>query len=139
MKTLKLNPLLSLLFLLGAFGENREAEKTETEAVTEQEFQDPEDAMTSWNKAWNSGDPKQIEGLAASDAVLVLNGREVPVDSIPGFYQDAGSVIKDLELRSLKEGSTDQVAYDTGGVYSYLYHRYHPIPGILYLYMETQR
>lgn len=113
---------MSLLFLLGACGENREAENTEaeTETVTEQEFQDPEEARKAWSDAWNTRNTQQIQALAASDAVLVLNGREVPPDSLPGFYEGAGSVMDDLDLRSLKKGSTDHIAYDTG-VYDHTY------------------
>ncbi|QED38630.1 nuclear transport factor 2 family protein [Antarcticibacterium arcticum] len=114
MKTFNLIPLMAFVFLMGACGEKREPEAPEAVAESPQEFQDPNDAMSSWHNAWNSRDPKQIQGLAASDAVLVLNGREVPADSLAGFYQEAGSVMKDLELRSLKKGSTDHLAYDTG-------------------------
>lgn len=113
MKTLKLTPLF-LVFLLGACGEKREADDSDTMETTQQVFQDPEEAMTKWNNAWNSQDPQQIQILTASDAVLVLNGNEVSADSIPGFYQAAGSTMKDLQLRSLKKGISDYMAYDTG-------------------------
>jgi len=114
MKTLKLIPLMFLVFLLGVCGEKREVDDSEQMETTQQEFQDPEEAMTNWNKAWNTQDPQQIQALTALDAVLVLNGNEVTADSIPGFYQAAGSTIKDLQLRSLKKGVTDYMAYDTG-------------------------
>ena len=114
MKTLKLIPLMLLGFLLGACGEKREVDDSDKMETTQQEFQDPEEAMTNWNNAWNTQDPQQIQALTASDAVLVLNGNEVPADSIPGFYQAAGSTMKDLQLRSLKKGITDHMAYDTG-------------------------
>ncbi len=121
MKALNLFSFFSLLLLLASCGEKegREVEMDDTLA-TEQEFQDPDEAMSNWHNAWNSQDPQQIQALAASDAVLVLNGREVPTDSIPGFFQDAGSAVKDLQLRSLKKGSTDNLAYDTG-VYNHIY------------------
>lgn len=109
-----------LVFFLGSCGENREAEEMETEVEMEQEVQDPEEAMTNWKDAWNSQDPQQIEEQAASDAVLVLNGAEVPTDSLPGFYEGAGTSMEDLELRSLKKGSTDHMAYDTG-IYTHTY------------------
>ncbi len=120
MKTLKLIPLMSLIFLLISCEEKREEERVKMEAETQQDFQDPDEAMTNWHNAWNSQDPQQIESLAASDAVLVLDGREVPADSISGFYQEGGSAMKDLQLRSLKKGSTDHFAYDTG-VYNHTY------------------
>lgn len=114
MKTLKLIPLMFLVFILGACGEKREVDDSEKMETTQQEFQDPEEAMTNWSKAWNTQDPQQIQALTASDAVLVLNGNEVKADSIPGFYKAAGSTMKDLQLRSLKKGVTDYMAYDTG-------------------------
>mgnify|MGYP003112758336 CR=1 FL=1 len=120
MKTLKLIPLMALVFLMSACGEKREPEPPEAVAESPQEFQNPDDAMTSWHNAWNSRDPNQIQGLTAQDAVLVLNGQEVPADSLSGFYKDAGSNMKDLEMRSLKRGSTDHLAYDTG-VYTHSY------------------
>lgn len=97
-----------LIFFLGSCRENRETEEME------QEFPDTEEAMTNWEDAWNAKDPQRIEEQAASDAVLVLNCAEVPADSLPGFYEGAGSSMENLQLRSLKKGSTDHMAYDTG-------------------------
>ncbi|UJH90381.1 hypothetical protein LZ575_16285 [Antarcticibacterium sp. 1MA-6-2] len=100
----------SLLFI--ACGENKPKDPEVIE-VKEQEFQDPEEAMVEWGEAWNSNDPRQIVARTAEDAVLVLNGTEVPKDSIRTFLENAGSDMADLKMNSLNKNSSDRMAYDT--------------------------
>ena len=119
MKMLNLFALFSLLLLLSCGEkESRDAEMEDMTAVP-QEFQDPDEAIENWAAAWNSNEPERIQSLTAPDVVVVIDGYEMPKDSIDSFIE-SGSVMKDLVMRSLKKGSTDNIAYDTG-TYSHTY------------------
>lgn len=115
MKMFKLFSIFSILLMFISCGEkeDRSMEMDDT-AETDMEFQDPDEAIENWTMAWNSNDPSQIQGLTADDVVLVVDGHEMPKDSIASFIQEGGSIIKNLETKSLKKGSTETIAYDTG-------------------------
>ena len=120
MKMPNLFALFSLLLLISCGEkESRDVEMEDMTAVP-QEFQDPDEAIENWAAAWNSNEPENINSLLAQDVVVVLNGYEMPKDSIGGFIEGAGSEMKDLEMRSLKRGSTENMAYDTG-TYTHTY------------------
>lgn len=115
MKMLNLFSFFSLLLLLASCGE-KESQQVEADdtLATQQEFQDPDEAIENWTNAWNSNDPTQIQAQTADDVVVVIDGQEMPKDSIPGFIEEGGTMMKDLQVMSLKKGSTDNIAYDTG-------------------------
>lgn len=121
MRVLNLFSFFSILFLLVSCGEkeDRTVEVDETVA-TQVEFQDPNEAIDNWTVAWNSNDPSQIQALTADDAVVVIDGHEMPKDSIASFIQEGGSIMKNLKTTSLKKGSNENFAYDTG-TYTHTY------------------
>lgn len=114
MKMLNSILMFSIMLLLGACGENRSGEAEEEAMVAETQYQDADEAMAEWKQAWDSNDPLQIMSRTADDVVLVLNGSEVPQDSIRSFLQESGSAMRDLQMNSLEKNSTDRLAYDTG-------------------------
>ena len=122
MKALKLFPVLALFIFLGSCGEkeNRDVEVAEDNLLATQEVPDPDEVINDWSEAWNSNDPAQVQAMTAPDAVLVLNGNEFPQDSLAGWVQAATSAMKDLQMQSLKKGSADNFAFDTG-TYSHTY------------------
>lgn len=115
MKTLKLFPFLALLFFVGSCGENagREAEM-DADVITTEEIPDSDEVINNWEQAWNNNDTAGVRQMTADDVVLVLNGNEFPQDSLAAWMQAASSAMKDLKMKSLKKGSTDNIAYDTG-------------------------
>lgn len=122
MKTFKLLFVLSLFVFLSSCRENEKeiTENAENELVTGQEVPNSDEVIENWNNAWSSNDTAQVRAMTADDAVLVLNGREFPQDSLDAWVQAAGAVMKDLQMQSLKKGSTENMAYDTG-TYSHTY------------------
>ena len=123
MKKLKFLPLFALLLLLGACEQSITREEEEEPIVPEEEqveFEDPEVVIREWDEAWTSNNVEEIKNQTADDAILVLNGQEVVRDSLNAFIEGAGSVMKDLEMRSLGTGSTERMVYDTG-IYEHTY------------------
>lgn len=109
-------PLLGffLMLLFVSCGENKNTEEKEVMEEAEMDYQDPELAMGEWSEAWNSNDPQKIFDETADDVVLVMNGNEVPTDSIRGFLEYSGTAMQDLNMQSLSKGTGDKVAYDIG-------------------------
>lgn len=122
MRTLKLFSFFTLFIFLYSCGEteNREAEMEEEDMVTTQEVPDADEAIEGWGDAWNSNDPEQVRAMTADDAILVLNGQEFPQDSVGVWIDEATSVMEDLELRTIRKETTDDVAYATG-IYTHSY------------------
>lgn len=123
MRKLNLFSFLALLIFFISCGENENRDVTEAEVedmLTVQETPDSEEILEDWNQAWNSNDPARVQAMVADDAVLVLNGNEFPQDSLGAWIQAATAAMRDLELQSLKEGSTGNLAYDTG-IFSHTY------------------
>lgn len=114
MKVLRPFTMFSLMLLFVACGETKNSEENEELEEAEVEYQDPEMAMGEWNDAWSSNDPQKIFDETADDVLVVLNGTEVPADSVQGFIEESGAAMKDLNMQSLAKGSTDKMAYDTG-------------------------
>ena len=112
MKLYKIMPLVSLLFLLGACQDQPEV--AEEEAVVVEEVPSADEVITRWAEAWNSGDAQNVENMTADDAVLLLNGTEVPRDSIAAWLEFSGNNMRDLEMVSDYQGAQGQVAYDSG-------------------------
>lgn len=121
MKMFNLFSFFSILLFVASCGdkEERTVELDDTVA-TEMEYQDPDEAVENWATVWNSNDPAQIQAHTAEDVVVVLNGTELPKDSIGAFIQASGTAMKDLKMISLKKGSSENIAYDTG-TYSHTY------------------
>ena len=123
MKKLKFISFFVVLLLLGACEQSMTREGEEQPIVPEEEqeeFEDPEVVIQEWDDAWTSNNIEEIQNQTADDAILVLNGREVVQDSLTAFLEGAGSVMKDLQMRSLGTSSTDRMVYDTG-IYEHTY------------------
>lgn len=112
MKLIKLMPLLALFMIFGSCENN---EKEAEEVVAEEEaVVDEDEVFTLWTDAWNSGNAQNVRTMIADDAVLVLNGREVPRDSLSAWIDESAGAMKDLRQTTLQKNNSGTMAYDTG-------------------------
>lgn len=111
MKLLKLIPLFAFLMIFVSCDDEK---KVETEVVAEAEVENPDQVFTDWTDAWNSGDAEAVRTMVADDAVLVMNGVEVPRDSIAGWIDESAGMMSNLRQSSLQKNNSGNMAYDTG-------------------------
>lgn len=114
MKVFRPFMMFSLMLLFVACGEKKNSEENEVPMVAEEEFKNSETAIQEWEQAWNSNNAQQLLESTSPDAVLMLNGVEVPKDSIRGFLETSGAAMQNLQQQSLASGSSERMAYDTG-------------------------
>jgi ketosteroid isomerase-like protein len=113
MKPIKFLPFLSLLFLLGACNDNERTEEAGEEVAAE-EATSPNKVIARWSDAWSNNDTEVLQEMTAEDVVLLMNGREVPHDSIRPWMVYNASSVENLQSESLFKGSQGDVAYDSG-------------------------
>lgn len=111
MKPMKVLSLLGLLFVFGACENNR---NTEAEAVVVEEPVSPDVVIERWSEAWNNNDTEVLQDMTADDVVLLMNGREVPRDSVGPWMVYSSSNMQNLQSTSLYKGAQGDVAYDSG-------------------------
>lgn len=111
MKLLKLIPLFAFLLMFVSCDDEK---KVETEVVAEEEMEDPDEVFTDWTDAWNSGDAEAVRTMVADDAVLVMNGTEVPRDSIANWINESATGMNNLRQSTLHKNNSGTMAYDTG-------------------------
>ena len=112
MKLIKFLPFLSLLFTLGACEDKPEAAQ-EQEVIVEEE-PSADEVINRWSEAWASNNAQNVQNMTADDAVLLLNGQEVPRDSIGAWMEYSGNNMRDLQMSSMYKGAQGQLAYDSG-------------------------
>ena len=112
---MKLIKVMGLLVLFVTFGSCDNDKKENEEVVVEgKEMEDPDVVFTDWTDAWNSGNAETVRGMIADDAVLVMNGSEVPRDSIAGWVEASAAGMRNLKQNSLHKNNSGTMAYDTG-------------------------
>ena len=113
MKLIKFLPFLSMLLLFGACNERAGTPEAEEEMVVE-EASSPDEVITRWIDAWNNNDPEVLQSMTADDVVLLMNGREIPHDSIRPWMVYSATNMENLESTSLYKGAQGNMAYDSG-------------------------
>lgn len=112
MKILKSLSVLAL-FLLSMVACENERKTSETE-MDRQENVNPDVVTTRWGDAWKSNQFDSVRNMTADDAVLMINGKEVPKDSLVAWLEWTSTNMRNLEMNSLDKGSEGNVAWDSG-------------------------
>ncbi|MFV8836898.1 nuclear transport factor 2 family protein [Salinimicrobium soli] len=113
MRILKILPLMGLLLFAGACDDANER-KVEEETITAEEVSNPDVISKEWEEAWNSNKPEEVRGMMTGDAVLVMNGKRWPKDSLAPWVDMASTGMRDLKMEAIHKGASGNIAYETG-------------------------
>lgn len=122
MKLFKLLPLLGVMLVSCQDGQRESnendpmAEQTRTDTIS----RDTDEVFSDWEEAWKSNDPQNVRDLTAEDAILLLNGQLSPGDSIEPWIERSSTGMRDLQMESRLQNSSDRIVYDVG-TYSHGY------------------
>lgn len=112
MRIIKTLSLLGLMLLLmSACEENR---NTAEQELATRDNVDHDQMTNRWGEAWQSNQYDSVRNQTADDAILLLNGREFPQDSIDPWLEWTTTNIQGLELNSMEKGGEGNMAWDSG-------------------------
>lgn len=113
MKSIKLIPLLALLFFISCNDAEKEADDMD-DMAEEADMVKPEDANKDWIAAWNNNDAPTLDSLTAKDATVYMQGQMMESDSVSSWYKMSAPQMKGLETTSSTSYSNGDIAYDAG-------------------------
>ncbi|GAB2760503.1 hypothetical protein [Salinimicrobium soli] len=113
MKFLKLIPVFSLIFFLGACNDGEKEVAVEDEIVVEDNW-DADAAMGEWRDDWNANDSTSLRAATANDAVLFMEGKAHRNDSVTTWINNSSKWMKNLRTTPVVKKKGEDFAFEAG-------------------------